>query len=809
MNSNELDINKIVLLLKRNLWNILLITLLFSSVVALYAYFLKPIYSSSVTISIANEQSSKLEAVLPGQLAGLKDNDGDIQTIRLTLQSRKFLNEVVDNINVNQQFFIEKKFKQIETNEFTNLKMNIQRLDDLLYGCLFEIEPMNENSFILKIDTIDFKHTYHYGEEIVHELFTLSVVKKEKLTEKSYFFKNLDKRTLVDSIIANIQVGTISDNVVQITYNDTLPNRAKYIVEEIAKSFIIYTLDKKTTELKQTLKFLDKQIAEIKENLSSEGQKLRVYQEESGNFVSLDSSSSIYENITLKDDEIKQLTLQLHEVVMFRKNLQNNKLNTVALINSGIDTSSIQSMIELYRDEESKISEMNFQKQDITKPMTLNEPLNRLISSLDEKKRLLETLKTNFTLEHPQVLLTKEKIEENSREIYEYIISILKKSETTKSALKVQILNNLLMVQNNLNEKLNVLKIDLKEKKSLLTSLPEKDLMIQDLKRKFTLSENVYTFLLQKKMEVEMKKASTVANTQIIEDAIIPLSPIKPEKRFIVAVGLLLGLILGIVFVFLKEMLDTKVREAGTIEALTDAPLYGTLPDSANKRFFKEALRNIRTNLQFVLPTDNGCTTLLISSTVAGEGKTTIIAGLAEIIAQTDKKVLLMDLDLRKPRLYKELKLSNKVGMTNFLTGEMHFSEVIQNFGENLDFFPAGSIPPNPSELLMSSKFEKTIEELMKLYDYILFDSAPIGSVTDANMLLKHTDLLLLVVRANYAEKVYLKNFNKMRQDKNIKSAGIILNHVKLLKNRNYGYGYGYGYGYDYGYGQEKNTKDL
>jgi len=808
MNNKELDINKILLLLKRNLWNIFFITILFSSAVALYVYFLKPVFSSSVTISVVNEQNIKLASVLPGQLTEFNDNDGELETIRLTLKSRKFINLILDDLTINQQYFIEKRFKKIEMDNFSELKMEITKLDYSLYESFFEVIPMTKNTYKLIINSINYEKIHSYGEEVNHEKFLITLVKKSNLKEKSYFFKNKSKRLLVDTILENMKVNTLSDSVIQIVYSDSLPTRAKTIVEKIAKKFIRYTLNKKTSELKKTLEFLDIQIFNIQNELKGEGEKLKDYQQKNQFFIS-NKGSSLYENITNKSDEVKILKLQFQVLKNFKNDFKKkNKLNTVSMINSGIDTSSIQSMIDQYRTEELSINEMKFQEQDISKQMTDNLQLNLLIKSLEKNKRILEQLHINFTYEHPQVLLFEKKVIEEKDHIQKYINGYIQKSLATQSRLKLNILNNIMVVQDNLRNKIEILISDLKDKNSLLKSLPEKDLVMQDLKRKFSLNENVYTFLLEKKMEVEMKKASTIANTQIIEDAIIPLFPIKPQKRMIVLVGILLGLILGIAYVFLKEVLDTKIRDASMIESLTDASLYGTLPSKNNNRFFKEAMRNIRTNLQFVLPKDKQCTTILISSTVSGEGKTTIVAGLAEIISQTDKKVLLMDLDLRKPRLYKEIDRSNKNGMSNFLTGDFLLEDVIQSVNKNLDFFPAGSVPPNPSELLMSSRFVETIEELMSRYDYILFDSAPIGSVTDANMLLEHTDLLLLVVRANYAEKIYLEKFNKMRKEKNIQSAGIILNHVQLVKDSAYGYGYGYGYGYDYGYGSD-NKKEL
>jgi len=808
MNNNELDINKILFLLRKNILNIFLITFIFTFSVAIYAYFLNPVFSSSVTISVVNDQSSKLAAVLPGGVSEFNDKSSNLEIIRLTLKSRKFIKSVLENVDINQQFFIEKRFKKIETNSFKNLTMKINRIDASLYESLFEIIPLTNDTYKLVIESVNYSKTHYYGEEVSSEKFNMVLFRKGKLTKSSYFFKNRDKNLLVNSILKNMQINILAENAIQIVYKDSLPNRAKYIVEAIAHNFIRYTLDKKTDELKKTIIFLDEQILDIKSTLKNEGDKLKSYQQNSELIISANTSSSLYENITNKSDNIKILELQLHALKKFRENFnKKNKLNTVSLISSGIDTSSIQSMVEQYRLEESNINEMKFQQKDISKQMTSSSKLNSLIQSLEENKKRLEQLRIRLTFEHPQVLAIEKEIAEIGEEITKYINGYMKKALETKLRLKSKILNNIMVAQENLNSKIIILNRDLKTKKFLLKSLPEKDLAMQDLKRTFTLSENVYTFLLQKKMEVEMKKASTIANTHIIEDAILPLHPIKLQKNLIVLVGLLLGLILGIAFVFLREILDTKVRDASVIESLTEVPLYGTLPSKENSHFFKEAMRNIRTNLQFVLPKDKQCTTILISSTVAGEGKTTIVAGLAEVISQTDKKVLLMDLDLRRPRLYKEIDKSNKNGMSNFLTGDFLLEEVIQPIHENLDFFPAGSIPPNPSELLMSAKFIETLKELMSIYDYILFDSAPIGSVTDANMLLMHADLFLLVVRANYAEKIYLEKFNKMKEEKHIQSAGIILNHVQLMKSSNYGYGYGYGYGYDYGYGVENEKR--
>jgi len=806
---DEIDISKIIAHLKRNVRMILFITFLITSLAAVYAYFLQPIYSSSVSISFSDDNKmSKLSSIVPEDLTSLGMTESALETTKLTIETRKFINSVIADMFLSQRYFIERNFKKNEYYGLDALEVNLEIHDEAyqlsnpgntLYGAYFKIEPFNDEQYILTIEDLDYNEVHRYGRTISKEFFSIHIEKKEALEETTYFVKVHNKDLLADEILNNLTVTILSDNVLQITYNDTVPRRAKELVEAIAKKFIAYTLEKKREEIGQTLTFLDTQIADIKISLASEGDILKRYQEKSDAFMPLESSRLLMESISKKEEVLKTLEFQYAEVSSFKKALLFNKLNTVSLLNSGINTASIQSLIELFRAEGLALSEMELQAKNIEKSLTTNTQLTALIDTLNSKKRLLVDLNFNFTAGHPQVLQTQSDITSLENEIRSYIVTHISKLKSNIKLTKNKIVNNIDMTKLSLNRKIKDLRKDIATQQHSLQALPEKDLTTQELKRKFTLSENIYTFLLQKKMEFEISKASTIANTQIIEDPREGLKPIKPNKKLIMIVGFIVGLILGVLFTALRAMLDTKIRNAATVESLTDIPLYGILPEKSNIRFFKEALRSIRTNLHFVLPNEKKCVTMLVSSTVPSEGKTTVIAGLAEIMSQINKRVLVMDLDLRKPRLYQELQKSNKMGVTNYLVEDKGIEELVQPINDNLDFIAAGSVPPNPSELLMSERFDALVNQLMDQYDYILFDTAPIGTVIDASLILKHTDVSLLVVKANVAEKSYLENFNRLRKEKEMKSVGIILNQVKTTKSKDYGYGYGYGYGYDYG----------
>ena len=789
---DEIDSREIVDHLKKNIKSILLITFLITTISIMYAYFVQPIYSSSVSIYFSDEKMSKLSSIIPDELSSLNGDKGsELENIKLIIKTRKFIDSVIKDMPLSQRYYIEKKLKKVELYNFENLDIELKIDNRILYGKFFKIEPISNKGYKLSCDSLAYSEVHLYNKLVVNKHFGIKVLKNGVLKEDTYFIKKYNKKSLVNDILDNLTVDIVSTNILKITFNDTVPRRAKEVVKAISKKFIAYTLEKKTNKISQTLNFLDEQISQIKVNLENKGNKLKGYQEKSNAFMPLESSRLLIKNIANKKEKLKVLKIQYAEVKKFKQALKKNQLNTVALLNSGIDTSSIQNLVELFRKEISSLYEMHIQANNIEKAIVNNEQLKILINQLNKKKILLVGLNSEFTEVYSEVIEIKEQIASLESKIRAYISTDIKKIQINIKLTKKKIFNNIKRTEESLKRKIRVLKKDIKEQQKKIDSLPEKNLIIQDLKRKFTLSENIYTLLLEKRMELKVSKASTIANTQIIENAIEPLKPIKPNRKLIVGVGVILGLIFGVLFTVIRSIFDTKIRDVATIEELTDIPLLGTLPEKDNILFFKEALRTIRTNLCFVLPHENKCLTILVSSMVANEGKTTVIAGLGEMIAQINKKVLVIDLDLRKPRLYQEMKKSNKVGVTHYLVEDITVEELIQPINNNLDFISAGAVPFNPSELLSSYKFNELMNKIREEYDYILFDTSPIGTVVDTSLLLKYADITLLVIRANRTEKSYLESFNKLKLDKGIKFSSIVFNQVKLIDNKDYGYRYG------------------
>jgi len=320
--------------------------------------------------------------------------------------------------------------------------------------------------------------------------------------------------------------------------------------------------------------------------------------------------------------------------------------------------------------------------------------------------------------------------------------------------------------------------------------------------------------LLQKREETNIALAVTVANAKIIDKAYGKGEPVAPKKKVIFFGAVFLGLILPIIFLYIKDILDNKVHGKRDIDKI-GVPFLGDIPntDSKNKIVVSkgdsssvaEAFRLLRTNVDFMMSGLKGSgRTIFLTSTLGKEGKSFIALNLASSIAISGKKVLLIGMDVRAPKILEYLDLENTAGLTNYISDpEMDLEQVIlkKSINENLDILPSGAIPPNPAELLMNERVQTMFDYVRTKYDYIIVDTAPIGMVTDTLLLSKYADAFVYVVRAYYLDRRLLSVAEDLYKEKRLPNMAILINGTD--KEKGYGYGYGYGYG-GYGYGHEK-----
>ncbi|MFA4054181.1 GumC family protein [Duncaniella muris] len=381
--------------------------------------------------------------------------------------------------------------------------------------------------------------------------------------------------------------------------------------------------------------------------------------------------------------------------------------------------------------------------------------------------------------------------------------AILKKLDEQISALRDNLKKSLHKAYENASVRLHDLRVQAGESKAQLSKFPEYERQFGNIKRQQAIKEELYLYLLKKQEETSIALANSMPRAKIVDEAYALSEPVNLSKKKLVAIALSIGLIIPVVLIFLFDKLKNKFDTIGELERLTPVPVLGEVckkTDAGSPLVVKsvggstsvaELFRLIRSNLQFILG-NTGSKVVLLTSTISGEGKSFISINLASSFAVLGKKVLLMGLDIRNPKLAEYLELSLTDGFTSYIANEnITLDSIIQHdvLEKNLDIIVAGPIPPNPSELLQSERVDDLFARLRTVYDYIIIDSAPVGMVSDTFSLVRVADATVYVTRANYTTTKEIGFLNKLYAGKRLPKLSVVLNGTKTAA----GYGYGYG----------------
>jgi capsular exopolysaccharide synthesis family protein len=368
--------------------------------------------------------------------------------------------------------------------------------------------------------------------------------------------------------------------------------------------------------------------------------------------------------------------------------------------------------------------------------------------------------------------------------------------------------------------------------KSLIRTLPASQRDLMAIQRKLQVNEKLYNFLLEKRANTVIARAGIVPQTKVIERARI-VGLVRPDKVKILYTFIVAGVVLSLMLVFVRVMFYDRIENADQLREVTNLPIFGEIiasekaeenyvvVDSDPKSAITESFRTVRTNLEY-LPASSGGKVVLITSYRPSEGKTFCSVNLAAILSKAGKRVLLLELDMHKPKVSSGLNMTSPVGMSNLLVGRASIDEVIlPTQYENFWVILSGPTPPNASELVLSEHMQRLFEEGRKRFDYVLIDTPPVGLITDALVMMKHVDATLFVINTRFASKDHVKNAMEAHAASTVRNFGFILNGVRMKRskyyyNTNYGYGYryaygygsGYGYGYGYGYGRKRRSSN-
>ncbi len=581
-----------------------------------------------------------------------------------------------------------------------------------------------------------------------------------------YSFTIRSRLSLISEMSSvSISQSTKNSSILNLSIQGNNINKITDYLNQLLYEYMERNLEQKNLVSENTVIFIDEQLIGIQDSLHKAETDLQIFQE-GNDFMDLRAQSQEMFN-RLKDIERRKAELELS--IKYYQNLQD-------YINKNID--DLNKLVVP--------SAMGIQDQ------MLNKLVLELVALSSKKAEQLAT----STEKNPIVQTIDEQIIQTKKQLLENITNMINNTNVT-----IEELTNQIMAY-----------------EEQIKQLPTTQRAYLGYERKFALNDELYKFLMQKRAEAQIVMASNSPDNSIIDEARVSRArKVAPRSMMIYLVCIVLGCGIPAAFIFLKEILNTKIIERSDVEKITKLPIIGQIPYTSPKASnssstfvidspkspVSEAFRSIRTNIEYIVKGKDKCIFSVVADS-PGIGKTYISINMASIYAMYGKKTALIGMDLRKPRLYQEFGISNKIGISSYLAGKASIDEIIQPSGKlpTLDIVTAGPIPPNPAELIASDRCSELFKELKERYDYIIVDTPPLLWVTDALLLMKHVDTSIFVVRQDVTNKKAFEVVIKDLEQRNY-STSIVVNGINYQGIYGYRYSYGYGgYGYGYGYGR-------
>jgi capsular exopolysaccharide synthesis family protein len=563
---------------------------------------------------------------------------------------------------------------------------------------------------------------------------------------------------IADHYAAALSVRPVTSygTVLQISMVTTVVDKGRDYVNALMDSYIEYNLKEKNQMTENTITFLREQLYIVEDSLKSVERRMLNFKVNNKLMDVNSEFGGVLGNMRSLEDQIQMVDFQLN----------------------------------YYRSLEAYLEEKGKDYSDILAPSLVgieDAMLNSLISSLIDislqRRRLLALVNEN----HPNIAELDEQIAKLRENIFENIKNLVRNTESRRSQALAK----------------------LQDEGREFSKLPQAESDFMGLNREFKLRENLYNYLLEKRAEAEIARASNISDNSILDYARLG-SLIFPKKSQNYGMAIGLGLLIPLALLLLYHYLNNKIVDQVQLKNVLRIPLLGTIGYSTKdtnllvqehpKSMVSESFRSLRSALYYI-SSDKSCKKILVTSSVSGEGKTFVSINLASAIAMSGKKTVLLGLDLRRPKISEYLGVESHMGISNFLVGKAERDEiVVKTSFDHLYIVPSGTIPPNPAELLLKEKMDEFIHSLEAEFDVVIMDTPPIGLVSETMDLMRFSDVNLYIVRQDYTHKRYLLMINDLFVNDQVDNIYAVFNGIKAgLDVYDFG-GYNYGYGYNYSY---------
>lgn len=640
-------------------------------------------------------------------------------------------------------------------------------------GVIFHVVILNDNEFTLKvdgedvplynyiddqvvshIDNLTFRQRFKFGDEIKTRYFNFRVQKTKYFTKDftdnsilCFYLNNINYLTLQFQDALKTETITERATLVKISVTGTNPYMIIDFLNNLTSAYLGKSLEKKNKTALSTIDFIDSQISEVADSLNYAESNLKTFRSAQGVMDLNFQGQQVFE--------------QLNKLENDRAALQVQKKYYESLGNYLITNSEMSDVMAP--------SSMN-----VVDPI-LNGLITQLIVLNSERASLLKNSGNQQNL---------------------YLSDVNVRIENTRSTIKETVKNTL----NTLKMSLNEINYRMNRASGQIAQMPKTELQLRGIERKFKLSDAMYTFLLQKRSEAQIARASSMPDYEVVDSAILAVSlVVSPKKTLNYLAALVLAFLLPSLFIFLKDFLNNRITDPEEVESLTKYPLLGRVFHNLHRSkqivndhpnsSVTESFRAVRTNFQFF--SEGGKRqVLLITSSTSGEGKTFCSINLGTVFALSGHRTVLLEFDLRRPKIHQEFGSSNIIGISSFLIDKASIEDIIlPTHIENLDLVSAGPAAPNPAELINSERTGELLDKLKEMYDYIIIDSAPAGILTETLLLMKYTDLNIIIARMDKTNREAFKNVLKAFESSKINNVSVLINDLNI-KRDSYKYGY-------------------
>ena len=741
------------------------------------------VYQTSGTVLIKSDQTFDPTSLMTNLNTGKSNVENEIAILR----SYSLAERTIKKMNLEVTYSEKGRVSTVELYKTAPFTVEFDRSVPQAVGLTYEITAFNTEAFSLH-GTSDFLTKYDYvlcqtlqsvpqkvdvvteckqGEWIDNGYNRFRIVLNENYNpEKDNSRKLYFRLNSYPSLVRQLSSYTVSatskqSSVVSIVMNGSNPGKIVEFTNMLMNEYVNRGLEKKNLVSENTIRFIDEELTGIQESLGSAESELKEFRTQN-DLMNLDmQATQIYNNIQALERERAEMTVN----------------------------------VKIYKRLQDYIKEQIDDPENLAAPSTMGiaDPLlNQLVRDLVTLSQTKATQLLTQTEQHPQIVKLNEQI------------------VTTKKTL-LETINNLVI---NADMSLDEINKRIAKAVSETKVLPEKQQQLINYQRNFNFNDETYKYLMQRRAEAQILKASNTPDNEVLDVARLERTVrIAPRTSMNYLIALILGLLIPAVYLFLKDFFNVSISDRKDVEKLTSYPIVGQVAQTSSKdplvvvnspkSPIAESFRSIRTNVEFITQGKNQ-STILVTGDMQSIGKTFNAINVASIYALYGKKTVLLGFDLRKPKLFKEFGLNNNIGLSSFLSNKEPFDSIIQSTTAipSLDIITSGPIPPNPAELIASEKCDELFKLLRERYDYIIIDTPPVGLVTDAFLLMKHSDVNLFIVRQGVTNKNIFGTIIKDMESRGLKMS-IVLNGIQTNKGYGYGYGkkYGYGYGYAYGYG--------